>query len=71
MALPKFCTCSLLTTWFVISANCKWFRNLAVARIVVGYLEGLKIRHPLPTVDLEAIRKEYENTANEAVSKHG
>jgi hypothetical protein len=42
-----------------------------VARIVVDYLEGLKIRQPLPTVDLEAIRKEYENAANEAVRKHG
>ena len=57
--------------WYIIPADCKWFRNLAVARIVVDYLEGLKICHPLPTVDLEAIRKDYENAANEAVSKHG
>jgi PPK2 family polyphosphate:nucleotide phosphotransferase len=57
--------------WFVIPSDCKWFRNLAVARIVVDYLEGLKIRHPQPTVDLEVIRKEYENAVNEAVSKHG
>jgi PPK2 family polyphosphate:nucleotide phosphotransferase len=57
--------------WFIIPSDCKWFRNLAVARIVVDYLEGLKIRPPLPTVDLEAVRKEYENAANEAVGKHG
>jgi len=57
--------------WFIIPSDCKWFRNLAVARIVVDYLEGLKIRCPLPAVDLEAIRKEYENAANVAVSKHG
>jgi PPK2 family polyphosphate:nucleotide phosphotransferase len=55
--------------WFVIPADCKWFRNLAVARIVVDHLKGLEIQPPLPTVDLEAIRKEYENAANEAVSK--
>jgi PPK2 family polyphosphate:nucleotide phosphotransferase len=47
--------------WFIIPSNCKWFRNLAVARIVVHYLEGLKLQVPAPTVDLEAIRKEYED----------
>jgi len=57
--------------WFIIPSDCKWFRNLAVARIVVDYLEGLKIRCPLPAVDLEAVRKEYENAASEAVGKHG
>src|SRR4029077_5327586 len=30
----------------VIPSDCKWFRNLAVARIVVDCLEGLKIRPP-------------------------
>src|SRR6516225_5989921 len=49
--------------WFIIPADCKWFRNLAVARIVVHYLEGLEIRLPLPTVDLDAIHKEYEEAA--------
>jgi PPK2 family polyphosphate:nucleotide phosphotransferase len=57
--------------WFIIPSDCKWFRNLLVARIVVDYLEGPKIRPPLPTVDLEAVRKEYENAANGAVGKHG
>ena len=45
--------------WFVIPANHKWFRNLAVARIVVEYLDGLGMRFPPPTVDLDHIRKEY------------
>jgi PPK2 family polyphosphate:nucleotide phosphotransferase len=57
--------------WFIIPADCKWFRNLAVVQIVVRYLEGLDLQSPEPTVDLEAIRKEYENAANEVVSKHG
>src|SRR5262249_21768106 len=57
--------------WFIIPSDCKWFRNLAVSRIAVDYLEGLKIRQPLPTVDLEAVRKEYANAACEARSKHG
>ena len=55
--------------WFVIPADCKWFRNLAVARITVDFLEGLQIRPPQPTVDLGAIQKEYEDAANEAAGK--
>jgi PPK2 family polyphosphate:nucleotide phosphotransferase len=51
--------------WFIIPADCKWFRNLAVARIAVDYLQGLDIRAPLPTVDLGAIRKEYKDAAKE------
>jgi PPK2 family polyphosphate:nucleotide phosphotransferase len=45
--------------WFVIPSDHKWFRNLAVARIVVEYLEGLKMRFPRPSVDIEHIRREY------------
>jgi PPK2 family polyphosphate:nucleotide phosphotransferase len=56
--------------WYVIPADCKWFRNLAVARIVVDSLEGLDIRPPPPTVDLGAVRKEYEDAAKEAAGKH-
>jgi len=45
--------------WYIIPSNHKWFRNLAVARIVVGHLEALKLKYPKPTVDLDCIRKEY------------
>lgn len=45
--------------WFIIPANHKWFRNLAIARIVVEHLESLKMEYPKPTVDLAHIRKEY------------
>jgi PPK2 family polyphosphate:nucleotide phosphotransferase len=45
--------------WFVIPANHKWFRNLAVARIVVEHLETLNMKYPRPTVDIEHIRHEY------------
>jgi len=57
--------------WYVIPADCKWFRNLAVARIAVDCLERLEIRPPIPTVDLEAIHKQYEDAAQEAVARHG
>ena len=45
--------------WFVIPANHKWFRNLAVARILVEHLEGLKMNYPKAIVDIEHIRREY------------
>jgi PPK2 family polyphosphate:nucleotide phosphotransferase len=56
--------------WYIIPADCKWFRNLAVARIVVDRLEGLDIRPPLPTVDLGAVQTEYEEAVKEAAGKH-
>jgi PPK2 family polyphosphate:nucleotide phosphotransferase len=45
--------------WFVIPANHKWLRNLAIARIVVQHLESLNLQYPQPTVDLKRIRREY------------
>ncbi len=51
--------------WFIIPADHKWFRNLAVARIVVEHLEALKMTFPPPSVDLEHIRQEYH-----AAKKH-
>ena len=51
--------------WFVIPADHKWFRNLAVARIVVEHLEGLNMKYPQPKVDLEHIRREYHAAKEE------
>ena len=45
--------------WFVIPSDHKWFRNLAIARIVVEYLEGLDMKYPEPSVDIAHIRREY------------
>ena len=45
--------------WFVIPANHKWFRDLAVGRIVVEHLEDLGLKYPQPTVDIARIRREY------------
>jgi PPK2 family polyphosphate:nucleotide phosphotransferase len=45
--------------WYVIPANHKWFRNLAVSEIMVSALEELKLSFPEPSVDLDDIRKKY------------
>jgi PPK2 family polyphosphate:nucleotide phosphotransferase len=45
--------------WFVIPADHKWFRNLAISEILVGALEQLDIRLPAVRVDLDTIRRKY------------
>jgi PPK2 family polyphosphate:nucleotide phosphotransferase len=45
--------------WFIIPADHKWFRNLAVARIVVEHLEALHMKYPKPVADLAKIRRKY------------
>jgi len=52
--------CSTLhAPWFVIPSDHKWFRNLAIARVVVEHLEALDMKLPKPSVDLGHIRREY------------
>jgi PPK2 family polyphosphate:nucleotide phosphotransferase len=49
--------------WFVIPANHKWYRNLAVARIVTDALDDLDMKYPEPSVDLEEMRRKYHAAA--------
>jgi PPK2 family polyphosphate:nucleotide phosphotransferase len=51
--------------WFIIPADHKWFRNLAVARIIVEHLESLKMAYPEPTVDIARIRRQYHEAKKE------
>ena len=45
--------------WYVIPANHKWFRNLAVSQIMAEALEDLKLAFPPPSVNLAEIRSKY------------
>ena len=45
--------------WFIIPADKKWFRNLAVSEILVKYLEDLKMSYPETKADIKGIRKKY------------
>jgi PPK2 family polyphosphate:nucleotide phosphotransferase len=51
--------------WYVIPADHKWFRNRAIARIVVERLEALGMTYPEPTVDLERTRRDYDAAKKE------
>jgi PPK2 family polyphosphate:nucleotide phosphotransferase len=45
--------------WYVIPANDKTFRNLAVSRIVVETLESLDMKFPAPTVGIKDVKRKY------------
>jgi PPK2 family polyphosphate:nucleotide phosphotransferase len=51
--------------WFVIPSDHKWFRNLAISRIVVETMEGLGIKVPQPTVNIADIRRKYHQAVRE------
>jgi PPK2 family polyphosphate:nucleotide phosphotransferase len=45
--------------WYVIPANHKWFRDLAISQIVVDTMEEMGLKLPPTRVDLEGIRNKY------------
>src|SRR6266446_561080 len=42
--------------WYVVPADKKWFRNLAVSQILIETLEALGMHFPKPTVDLASLK---------------
>ena len=49
--------------WYVIPANHKWFRNLAISQIIADAMDDMKLKLPKPTVDLKEIRRLYHKDA--------
>lgn len=45
--------------WYVIPADHKWFRNLAISAIVSETIDELNLAYPEPRVDIEDIRRRY------------
>jgi polyphosphate kinase 2 (PPK2 family) len=52
--------------WFVVPANHKWFRDLAISQIITRTLENLDMKLPNPTVDLADIKRKYHAAVEEA-----
>lgn len=50
--------------WFVIPANHKWFRDLAISTIVADTMEDMKLTLPQPRVDLKDIRRRFHAAEN-------
>lgn len=55
--------------WFVIPADHKWFRDLAISEIIVSTMEGMDFQLPEPTVDIKEIRRKYHSAAEGKRSK--
>jgi PPK2 family polyphosphate:nucleotide phosphotransferase len=45
--------------WFIVPANHKWFRNLAISQILVETLESFEMKTPPATVDIAEIKRKY------------
>jgi len=41
--------------WFIVPANRKWYRNLAISQVIVETLEQLDMRFPTPKEDLSNV----------------
>jgi PPK2 family polyphosphate:nucleotide phosphotransferase len=42
--------------WFIIPANKKWFRNLAVSHIITETLDDLHMKFPAPSIDVKTLK---------------
>ena len=45
--------------WYIIPANHKWFRDLAISEIIADTLDEMNLKLPPPHVDLNEIRNNY------------
>jgi PPK2 family polyphosphate:nucleotide phosphotransferase len=45
--------------WYIIPADYKWFRDLAISQIIVDTLEGMNMNLPKAKVDLDEMRRKY------------
>jgi PPK2 family polyphosphate:nucleotide phosphotransferase len=51
--------------WYIIPSNHKWFRNLAISKIVAEALESFGMKFPPTHVDLAEIRRRYHAAKRE------
>jgi PPK2 family polyphosphate:nucleotide phosphotransferase len=52
--------------WYVIPANHKWMRNLAISQIVADTMDDMGLKLPRPRVDLSVIRRKYHAATNDS-----
>jgi PPK2 family polyphosphate:nucleotide phosphotransferase len=51
--------------WFIIPANHKWFRNLAVSQIIADAMDEMGLQLPPTRVDIAEIRRKYHAAERE------
>ena len=60
-------TSSKRAPWYVIPANHKWFRNLAVSQIIADTMDEMGLTLPPARTDLAAMRRKYHAAKREAL----
>ena len=55
----------------MIPANHKWFRNLAISRIIADTMDDMGLKLPPTRVDLAQIRAKYHAAEQEQANHHG
>ena len=51
--------------WYIIPANHKWFRNLAVSQIIADTMDERGLQLPATRVDIADIRRKYHAAERE------
>jgi PPK2 family polyphosphate:nucleotide phosphotransferase len=49
--------------WYVVPANRKWYRNWAVAQLLIETMEEMKLTYPKPHLDVRALKKSLMKAA--------
>lgn len=42
--------------WFVIPADHKWYRNIAISEIILDAMEQMDLKYPEPTIDVSTLK---------------
>ena len=51
--------------WYIIPANHKWFRNLAVSQIIADTMDEMGLQLPATQVDIAEMRRKYHAAERE------
>jgi polyphosphate kinase 2 (PPK2 family) len=46
--------------WYIIPADHKWYRNWAIAHLLISALRAMDVSYPQPDLDLRALRAQLE-----------
>ncbi len=57
--------------WYVIPANHKWFRNLAISQIIADSMDEMGLKLPPTRVDLDEVARKYHAAAAEQKKAEG
>jgi PPK2 family polyphosphate:nucleotide phosphotransferase len=42
--------------WYIVPANHKWYRNVAISEILLDVMENFKMKYPKPKVDIKKLK---------------